>query len=319
MKKLVLLILIPVFSFSQNPKTEKVLNDLNTAATVVGNVLNIFKKDKNKTDNKTPNKTTAISNSDGKFSVNAKPEDIVASVYKCTYKKLEDDNYCVWKPTATEINKLKQSNQDNDWLNLNDPKIMFATVVADALLTFKQNGIDNIVIATNLNSYSTDDKNVFIGGAADIVGFVRFQTTDGKRMKLASNNMVLTEMRAFGTESSILKLDENNIFYSVPSFEGGFASYSKSLNEIYSLDGKFMLSYVTAFISGGKEQESNEMQIDQANKLIKIVEPHVTTDKKGKVIKTTYKTVATYQYGNGTITEIKQPAVKKTTTTKKKK
>ena len=84
------------------------------------------------------------------------------------------------------------------------------------------------------------------------------------------------------------------------------------------MDGKFLLSYVLEAM-GNATQHPNEIKIDEANKLIKIVEPRVITDKKGKVIKETYKTIETYQYGNGTITEIKQPAVKKTTTTKKKK
>ena len=97
MKKLILIsILVPALVFSQNTKTEKVMNDVGTAVGVAAGVIGLFKKDKNKTDNKTDgktqNKTTAITNSDGTFPVNAKPEDIVESVYKCNYKKLEQYN-----------------------------------------------------------------------------------------------------------------------------------------------------------------------------------------------------------------------------------
>ena len=320
MKKLIIvLICIPFLCFSQSTKTDKVLNDVNTATTVIGNVINIFKKDKNKDKSeppKTNNENSASSASDGTFSVNAKPEDIVSRVYKCTYKNFDEyTRRCVWKPTAIEINKLKQNSQDeyNDWLS--DPKLMFAAEVADSALTFKQNGIDNIVVATTISSYSSGDKNASPGWA-NMEGFIRFQTTDRRQMKILNNSLISIEMGSVGG-AEILKLDEDNVFYSIFSWEGGTASHDLQQQSIYSLNGDFLLSYITNFMSAGQLQESNEMKIDEVNKLIKIVEPRITTDKKGKVKKTTYKTVQTYQYGNGTIREIKQPTTVKKPAEKK--
>lgn len=311
-KSILIVILIPFLCFSQNTNTDKVVNQINSATDIANSVIGLFKKNKNvdkKSDKKTNNKNSATITSDGTFSVNAKPEDIVANIYKCTYKNFDEyTKRCVWKPTSTEINKLRQNSQDdyNDWLS--DPKLMFVAEVSDSTLTFKQNGIDNVVITTTLSTYSLDDKNT-PPGWANMGGFIRFQTTDGKRMKFVSNEIVLTEMN-FGGGVDILKLDEENIFYKVISWEGGTAAYSVTQENIYSLDGKFLLSYVLEAM-GNATQHPNEIKIDEANKLIKIVEPRVITDKKGKVIKETYKTIETYQYGNGTITEIKQPVATK--------
>lgn len=315
MKKLILILtFIPFFSIAQNTKTDKVLNQVNSVTEVAGNVIGIFKKKKNKPDNNSETKIDNIKstnhNSDRIFSINTKPIDIIASVYKCTNKNFDEyTKRCVWKPTAAEISELRQSSKDdyNDWLN--DPKLMLAAEARDSVLTFKQNGIDNIVITTTLSSYSLGDKTA-APGWSHIGGFLQFQTTDGKQMKLLSNKMVLPEMGSVG-DTEILKIDEENIFYSVVSWEGGTASHDMQQQNIYSLNGDFLLSYITQFVSAGQQQESYEMKIDEANKLIKIVEPKIITDKKGKVIKETYKTITTYQYGNGTITEIKQPVATK--------
>lgn len=324
MKKLILILaFIPFTSIAQNTKTDKVLNQVNSVTEVAGNVIGIFKKNKNKdnTDNKTDtksnNKNTTNTVSAGTFPVNTKPEDILSSVYKCTYKNFDEyTKRCVWKPTATEINNLKQNNQDeyNDWLS--DPKLMFATEVSDSTLTFKQDGIDNIVIATSSDSYSSDDKNISFGGGGFNVGFVRFQTTDGKTMKLVSNDNIIP-LNGWFSGAEVLKIDEDNIFYNVSTGEGGTAHHSVSYENIYSLDGKLLLTYIKESYQSGEFQGYSEMKIDETNKLIKIVEPHITTDKKGKVIKETYKTIETYKYGNGTITEIKQPAATAKTTKKK--
>lgn len=303
---------IPFLGFGQN-KTEKVATQVGAAAVVTAGVIGLFKKKKDKnntTEMQNPTKSKTSANSDDIFSVNAKPEDIVASVYKCTNKNFDEyTKRCVWKPTATEINELRQNSKDdyNDWLN--DPKLMLAAEVRDSVLTFKQNGIDNVVITTTLSSYSLDDK-TSAPGWSHIGGFLQFQTTDGKKMKLLKNKMVLPEIGSVG-DAEILKIDAENIFYSVVSWEGGTAAHDMQQQNIYSLDGDFLLSYITQFVSAGQQQESYEMKIDETNKLIKIVEPKIIADKKGKVIKETYKTITTYQYGNGTITEMKISTPKK--------
>ena len=306
MKKLILIsILVPALVFSQNTKTEKVMNDVGTAVGVAAGVIGLFKKDKsktdnkanNKTDNKAQNKTTAITNSDGTFPVNAKPEDIVASVYKCTYKKLEQYNngtYCVWKPTTADFNTLNQNNKDDEryYKREEAPDLILATQV-DTIMEFKQNGVSNIVIATASWDNPMD---CFACGA--YTGITRFQTTDGNTMKLISNNKIMIQSGAYGrpVNISILQIDDENVFYKMIN-EGSHQGESFYNGSLYDLNGNYVMD------------SDEELKIDKANKIIK----SIYYDDNGK------KKIRTYQYGNGTITEIKQPAVKKTTTTKKKK
>lgn len=302
MKKLILIsILVPALVFSQNTKTEKVMNDVGTAVGVAAGVIGLFKKDKNKTDNKTDgktqNKTTAITNSDGTFPVNAKPEDIVASVYKCTYKKLEQYNngtYCVWKPTTADFNTLNQNNKDDEryYKREEAPDLILATQV-DTIMEFKQNGVSNIVIATASWDNPMD---CFACGA--YTGISRFQTTDGKTMKLISNDKIMMESGYGGrpADISILQIDDENVFYKM-TVDGSHHGENFYGVIVYDLNGNNVI-----------ENGVEELKINKTNKTIKL-----RTDD-GNGVKT-----RTYQYGNGTITEIKQPAVKKTTTTKKKK
>lgn len=290
--KLILIsVFIPALFFSQNPKTEKVLNDVNTAVGVAGAVIGLFKKDNNKTDNK----TTATINSDGTFPVNAKPEDIVAKLYKCTYKKLQEYNnkiYCVWKPTTADFSVLNQNNKDDDFKREQAPNLILATQI-DTIMTFKQNGISNIVIATASWDNPMD---CFACGA--YTGITRFQTTDGNTMKLISNNKIMIQSGAYGrpVNISILQIDDENVFYKMIN-EGSHQGESFYNGSLYDLNGNYVMD------------SDEELKIDKANKIIK----SIYYDDNGK------KKIRTYQYGNGTITEIKQPAVKKTTTTKKKK
>jgi len=337
MKKFILtLILVPALVFSQNTKTEKVMNDVGTAVGVAAGVIGLFKKDKsktdnkanNKTDNKAQNKTTAITNSDGTFPVNAKPEDIVANLYKCTYKKVaypegESQTLCIWKPTPADFTKLKQNSDAGAWTDYEkDPNLALAVEV-DTVMAFQKNGINNIVIAASsheLNDYG-QIADYHVSGA--FTGFIRMQTTDGKTMKLISNDKLMLYSGSFGSSGqvSLLKLDDENIFYGITDsqmhqgFEDIFVTY-------YDMNGKVVIEY-DDHNSGGHnpddyEESETKMDIDKTNKIIKLVSTNQRY-KKEKLIKTTKQIVATYQYGNGTITEIKKPAVKKTTTTKKKK
>lgn len=329
MKNFILIsILVPCLCFSQT-KTDKIINQVGVAATVAGGVIGLFKKNKNadnKTETKNNNKTSANTNSDGTFSVNAKPEEVVAKLYKCTYKNIDDDNYCVWKSTNADYNILNQNNKDGgNYKAEADPKEMFATKI-DTVLTFKQNDIDNIVMVTRSNNYNIDDKNIFISRSGGYRGFVRFQTQDGKQMKLVSNDKIVTDFMTSGGENSrILKLDEENIFYEVPYYEGGAGGHTEHYRDFYSLDSKYLFGYQSSsdwsnFDTGGYATYETEMKIDSVNKTIKLIESSGSFNKKGKLIKSTKETIGTYKYGNGTIIEIPtpKPAVKKTTTKKKK-
>ena len=96
-KSILIVILIPFLCFSQNTNTDKVVNQINSATDIANSVIGLFKKNKNvdkKSDKKTNNKNSAAITSDGTFSFNAKPEDIVAKLYKCTYKKTILCNLC---------------------------------------------------------------------------------------------------------------------------------------------------------------------------------------------------------------------------------
>lgn len=328
MKKLIIvLICIPFLCFSQSTKTDKVLNDVNTATTVIGNVINIFKKDKNKDKSeppKTNNENSASLSSDGTFSVNAKPEDIVAKLYKCTYKNLkavndEEEKFCVWKPELKDFSKAKQNLNEDEYEYLTKNVKTFATQI-DTILTFKQKEIDNIVIVT----HSADDDSYTYCQSCGYQGFIRFQTTDGKQMKLISNDKIVTEsVSTAGQNATILQIDENNIFYNVPYYEGGAAGHTEHYDNIYSLDGKLLVNYQSSsdwsnFETGGYATSETEIKIDKVNKTIKLIESSGNYNKKGKLIKLTKETIGTYQYGNGNIIEIKQtttakPAAKKIT------
>ena len=312
MKKLVLLILIPIFCFSQNTKTDKVLNQVNTAAGVASGVIGLFKKNKNNdnTDNKTDTKGGKTSDQslknatpDGTFPLNAKPEDILAKVLKCTNKTLktgyeEVGNFCVWKKDKT----------------------LFATKI-DTVLNFNQNGIDNIVFTTITTETEYTDNNW--GNP----GFIRFQKTNEKEMKLVNNkDFEIAEdfITMYAPESlKLLKLDEDNIFYEIYYVDGvAFRGSTIMIKQFFDLNGKNLMEYEDYSNDGGGSygnggSKDTKMEIDKINKIIKLVSNEKEyVKRKLKVIKET----KTYQYGNGTITEIKQPATVKPTvkTTKKK-
>ncbi len=316
MKKLILtLMTIPFFGFGQS-KTEKVATQVGAAAVVTAGVIGLFKKKKDKNDtSKTQNTTEGkiSTNTNGMFSVNTKPEDIISSVYKCTYKKLktvgEEENFCVWKPTITDFDKLKQNVDEYEYKNwIESPKVMFATEI-DTILTFKQKGIDNIIIVTKSDNYS-DKEELDLGSGNK--GFTRFQTTDGKQMKLVSNDKIITGyLTMMFDKTTILQIDDENIFYNVPYTEGGAGGHTEHYNNIYSLDGKYLLGYQSSsdssnYDTGGYSESKTEMKIDGINKTFKLIESSSNYNKKGKLLKSTKEIVAAYQYGNGMITEIKQ-------------
>ena len=195
-----------------------------------------------------------------------------------SYPEEEDRILCVWKPTTTE---LKQKDYDVN------PKIMFAVVV-DTVLTFKQNGIDNTVIVTAFKDYSTDENSSFYCTDCSSKGIIRFQTTEGK-MKPISYYKLDPEANMYdgGNKSAILKLDEENIFYSVPSHEeygGGGNNYES----IFSLSGELLFSYRSNGFWGGageryaeNSSSETEMKIDKVNKTITLIENSFYTTKKG--------------------------------------
>lgn len=308
---------IPFLGFGQS-KTEKVATQVGAAAVVTAGVIGLFKKKKDKnntteTQNTVKSKTPA--NPDGTFPINTKPEEIVAKLYKCTYKKLNtvsgEDSYCVWNPTIADFDKLRQNNEEEykNWIK--DTKITLATQI-DTVLTFKQSGIDNIVIITKSEEYS-DREELYLGSGNK--GFMRFQTTDGKHMKLVSNDKLVTGFLTLMFEKpKILQLDEDNIFYDVPYTEGGAGGHTEHYDNVYSLDGKLLVNYQSSsdwsnFETGGYTTSETEMKIDNINKTIKLIESNASYNKKGKLIKSTKETIATYQYGNGNITEIKQSVI----------
>lgn len=61
MKKILLLSLIPVFYLSQNTKTDKVVNQVNSAIGTAGNIIGLFKKDKSATTSSTDNSVNKTS------------------------------------------------------------------------------------------------------------------------------------------------------------------------------------------------------------------------------------------------------------------
>lgn len=67
MKKIILLILIPSLCFSQNTKTDKVVDQVNSAIGTAGNVLGLFKKNKNTTTSSSDNSGNKTSGIFGKL------------------------------------------------------------------------------------------------------------------------------------------------------------------------------------------------------------------------------------------------------------
>lgn len=317
MKKLILIsILVPALVFSQNTKTEKVMNDVGTAVGVAAGVIGLFKKDKNKTDGKTQNKTTAITNSDGTFSVNAKTEDIVASVLKCTYKKFYDEQFCIWKTEPKDFSKIETLFEDDkDRIKyLTEQNSILATKI-DTVISFKKNGVSNVVLG--ISSFSTDGDGVYVdcNACSALIGIIRLQETDGQQMKLAHLEKVLIEAGGAGCQKiDVLNLDDDNVFYEIKesmAYKGGERYFTA---RYFDLNGNI----VTRFDDDGYCTDY-KTEIDRTNKTFKLIHSEENYNIKGKRIKSKKETVATYQYGNGTITEIKKPAVKKLTITKKKK
>ena len=328
-KKLILILMtIPFLGFGQN-KTEKVATQVGAAAVITAGVIGLFKKKKDKnntTEMQNPTKSKTSANPDGTFAVNAKPEDIVAKLYKCTYKKPSADyteSYCLWKPSLEDFSKLKQNSEDGAWSDYNINLTLAAAV--DTVMAFRQNGIDNIVIAVashELNDY---------GGIADFhssgafTGFIRMQNTDGKLLKLTSTDKLMLYTGSFGNNGdvNILKLDDENNFYKITDSQmhQGFAD---TVVMYYDLNGKAVMSYDDHNSAGYNpddyEDSETKMDIDKVNKTIKLISINQRY-KNEKLVKNAKETIATYQYGNGTITEIPTPkpaiAIQKTTAVKK--
>ena len=113
---------------------------------------------------------------------------------------------------------------------------------------------------------------------------------------------------------------------STGSPESGLITNLPGLESIFSLSGELLFSYRSNGFWGGageryaeNSSSETEMKIDKVNKTITLIENSFYTTKKGS--KKTKETVGTYQYGNGTITEIPTPkpaiAIQKTTAVKK--
>ena len=320
MKKTILLFLIPFLCFSQNTKTDKVINQVNTAAGVASGVIGLFKKNKNKdnadnkADTKSNNKNTTNASSDGTFSVNAKPEDIVAKVLKCNPKNFYEEKYCVWKPDPKDfsnINNLFEDDKERVKYLIN----MMPTVATktDTVITFNKNGVNNIVLG--ISSYSTDGDGVYVdcNACSALIGIIRLQA-DGQQMKLANLEKFLIEAGGAGCQKiDILNLDDDNVFYEIKesmAYKGGERYFTA---RYFDLNGNIVMrfnddGYCTDY----------KTEIDRTNKTFKLIHNEENYNIKGKLIKSKKQIVATYQYGNGTITEIKQPVKTKTTTTKKK-
>ncbi len=108
MKKFIFIsLLIPILSFSQNTKTDKVLNQVNSVSEVAGNVIGLFKKKKDKT-NTTESQNTA-SNKTSSENPNAKAIDF----YELLTKIIPDTG----KPA--NINTLDKSSKFVKWRTLN--------------------------------------------------------------------------------------------------------------------------------------------------------------------------------------------------------
>jgi len=314
MKQLIYLILLsPFLCFSQNTKTEKALNQVNSVTEVAGNVIGLFKKKKDK--NSPPDIQKAANNktpSNLIFPTNTNPEEIVTKLYRCTYKKLDEERtLCIWKPTIADL-KIKE-------YDANDTKIMFAVSV-DTVLTFNQNGIDNTIIVTSFGDFSTDENtNLYCADCNHSSGFIRLQPATEGKIKPVSYFKLETEMNKYSYKSSILKLDEENIFYSVPSSED-FAGGNRVYTDIFSLDGKNLVGYETSTnlgrTDGGYSMSDTEMKIDKENKIFKIINFFNRYNSKGKLVESK-KDYSSYQYGNGTITEINQSVIIKPAATKK--
>lgn len=324
-KKIILILMtIPFFGSGQN-KTEKVATQVGAAAVVTAGVIGLFKKKKHKdknssteTQNTTKNKTST--NSDGIFSVNTKPEEILFNVYKCaSYKDFEVEvftndktgeiiyqkqKHCVWKPTIVDFGKI--DDERAKYLKENMPTL--ATKV-DTVMSFQQNGISNVAIATVSSSVSEDGNLDTFHAASALTGIIRLQMTDGKTMKLISDNKIMMESGAWGKPGylKLLQIDDENIFYEI-SWSDMHQGNVDTFFNYYDLNGNLVMDYQDYDNSAGfgKGSSNTKMNIDKINKTIKL------TTIEGKRKKT-----RTFQYGNGTITEVKQPISSKNTIEKK--
>ena len=328
MKKLILtLITIPFFGFGQS-KTEKVATQVGAAAVVTAGVIGLFKKKKDKsntTETQNPTKSKTSANPDGTYPVNTKPEEILFNIYKCpNYKDFEVEvatnektgeiiyqkqKHCVWKPELADFGSFDEERAK--YLREYAPTL--ATKV-DTVMSFKQNGINNTILATG--SYFISENNDIESShvASVLTGIIRLQSTDGKSMKLVSNQKIMTESGAWGKPGriSILQIDDENIFYKMESSDM-HQGVVNSLTDIYSLDGNLLIGYEdydsSAMNDENYDTHETKMEIDQVGKIVKLISSNKTY-KKGKVIKNS-KSIKTYQYGNGTITEMKISTPKK--------
>ena len=323
-KKLILILMtLPFLGFGQS-KTEKVATQVGAAAVVTAGVIGLFKKKKDKNNtteaqNTAKSKTTA--NPDGTYPVNTKPEEILFNVYKCSnYKDFEVEvstnektgeiiyqkqKHCVWKPSIEDYGKIDEEQKKF----IKEQMLTFATKV-DTVMTFTQNGIKNIVIATLSSSFTNDSKLDSYHATSAITGIIRLQATDEKNIKLISNNKIMMLSGAWGKPGkiSILQIDDENIFYEMSWWDMHQGNIDTFFN-YYDLSGNLVMDYQDYDNSGGFGKggsSETKMNIDKMNKIIKL------TTVEGKRKKT-----RTFQYGNGTITEIKQPVSSKNTTKKK--
>lgn len=323
MKKLILILMtLPFFGFGQS-KTEKVATQVGAAAVVTAGVIGLFKKKKDKnstTETQNPTKSKTSANPDGTFPINAKPEEILFNIYKCpSYKDFEVEvstnektgeiifqkqKHCIWKPAIEDYGKIDEEQKKY----IKEQMITFATKV-DTVMTFTQNGVKNIIIATLSSSFTDDSGLDSYHAASAITGIIRLQTTDEKNMKLINNDKIMMLSGAWGKPGkiSILQIDDENIFYEMSWWDMHQGNVDTFFN-YYDLNGNLVMDYQDYDNSGGfgKGSSNTKMNIDKINKTIKL------TTVEGKRKKT-----KTFQYGSGTITEIKQPVSSKNTIKKK--
>ncbi|MCG2792386.1 MAG: hypothetical protein L6262_02410 [Weeksellaceae bacterium] len=314
-KTIYLILLLPLLCFSQNTKTNQVVDQANAAVNVANNVIGLFKKNKNKDKTETPktdDKTSKNNNSDGSFPEKARPEDIVRSIYKCSYKNIGDKNYCVWKPTPQDFGKMKQ-NSNGTWTDM-DPNLILATEV-DTVMTFQQNGTNKMVIATASHELNENGGIADYHAAGAYTGFIQMQITEEKTLMPISIDKLMLYSGSFGNsgEVGLLKIDDNNMFYEVTDSQM-HQGVSDTGYSYYDFSGKSVLGYWDSdnggFDPDNYDTSETKMEIDKINKLIKLVtvNQHYT---KGKLIKSSKETVGNYQYNNGTITKIEQPLTTK--------